>query len=224
MRRFVAAAATSGGSPSRSAPTTSVTLVRPFQLRERRGLRAPPARPCGRAAPRRASRARPARRRSRPSRRAPPCRRTGRPFPGPSATLPAPNASAERSTVPTLPGSLTPHSATQTGPAGRRRPALRVDGERARARAELGDLPQQVRRDLLARRAPSRPRTAAAPAASPPRRAASIRSSPSATNVRVLSRHLRPASFRTCLSCSLWGLVIGIETKKGARPSRRGAR
>ena len=106
-------------------------------------------------------------------------------------------------------------------PGRRRRPALRVDRERARARAELGDLLQQVRRDLLARRAPSRPRTAAAPAASPPRAAASIRSSPSATNVRVLSRHLRPASLRTCLSCSLWGLVIGIGRKK-RRPSCRG--
>ena len=42
----------------------------------------------------------------------------GSAVPGPSATLPAPKASAERSTVPTLPGSPTPHSATQTGPAG----------------------------------------------------------------------------------------------------------
>ena len=50
----------------------------------------------------------------------------------------APNASAERMTVPTLPGSPTPHSATQSGPAGGR-PALRVDADRARARAELGD-------------------------------------------------------------------------------------
>ena len=32
--------------------------------------------------------------------------------PGPSATVAAPKASALRSTVPTLPGSLTPHSAT----------------------------------------------------------------------------------------------------------------
>ena len=62
----------------------------------------------------------------------------GSAVPGPSATLAAPNASAERSTVPTLPGSPTPHSATQTGPAGARRPALRVDGERARARARAG--------------------------------------------------------------------------------------
>ena len=40
--------------------------------------------------------------------------------------------------------------------------------------------------------------------------AASTRSSPSATNVRVLSRHLRPASLRTSLSASLFGLVMGI--------------
>jgi hypothetical protein len=42
----------------------------------------------------------------------------GSALPGPSATLPAPNASAERRTVPTLPGSPTPHSATHSGPAG----------------------------------------------------------------------------------------------------------
>src|SRR6476620_11478971 len=38
--------------------------------------------------------------------------------------------------------------------------------------------------------------------------AASSRSSPSATNWRSLSRHLRPASLRTSLSCSLLGLVM----------------
>ena len=38
--------------------------------------------------------------------------------PGPSATLAAPKASAERSTVPTLPGSPTPQRQTQSGPAG----------------------------------------------------------------------------------------------------------
>src|SRR3954454_2140401 len=38
--------------------------------------------------------------------------------PGPSATLAALNASAARSTVPTLPGSRTPHSATHSGPVG----------------------------------------------------------------------------------------------------------
>jgi hypothetical protein len=42
----------------------------------------------------------------------------GSALPGPSATLPAPKASAERSAVPTLPGSLTPHSARQSGPSG----------------------------------------------------------------------------------------------------------
>ena len=112
-------------------------------------------------------------------------------------------------------------------PGRRRRPALRVDGERARARAELGDLLAAGAARPPPPRAPSRPRTAAAPAASPPRAAASIRSSPSATNVRVLSRHLRPASLRTCLSCSLWGLVMGMcgrETKRAPVLSRRGAR
>ena len=71
----------------------------------------------------------------------------GSALPGPSATLPAPNASAERSTVPTLPGSLTPHSARQTGPTGRRRPALAVDADRARAGAELRHAGEHVRRD-----------------------------------------------------------------------------
>ena len=42
----------------------------------------------------------------------------GSAVPGPSATLLAPNASAPRSTVPTLPGSLTPHSARHSGPTG----------------------------------------------------------------------------------------------------------
>ena len=46
----------------------------------------------------------------------------------------APNASAERMTVPTLPGSPTPHSATHSGPTGAD-PALRVDADRARAGA-----------------------------------------------------------------------------------------
>ena len=38
--------------------------------------------------------------------------------PGPSATELAPNASALRMIVPTLPGSPTPHSATHSGPTG----------------------------------------------------------------------------------------------------------
>ena len=64
------------------------------------------------------ARGRPGRRTARPSRRGPPCGPYGSALPGPSATLPAPNASAERSAVPTLPGSLTPHSARQSGPSG----------------------------------------------------------------------------------------------------------
>src|SRR5918994_1047843 len=101
----------------------------------------------------------------------------GSAVPGPRATLPAPNASAERSTVPTLPGSPTPHSATHTGPTG----------------------------------------TGAGAAA------AGIRSSPSATNVRSLSRQRRPASLRSSLSDSLLGLVMGTGYKKGARPAGGGA-
>ena len=55
---------------------------------------------------RRAARARRAWRTARPSRRARPCARTDRRCRGRATTLPAPNASAERMTVPTLPGSL----------------------------------------------------------------------------------------------------------------------
>ena len=58
--------------------------------------------------------------------------------PGPSATLAAPNASAPRSTVPTLPGSRTPQSATHSGPAGAASSAAR----RRRARAS----PSRARR------------------------------------------------------------------------------
>ena len=55
-------------------------------------------------------------------------------------------------------------------PGRRRRPALPVHAERARARAELRDLGEQVRLDLVARRGPSPPRRAAPAAPSRRRR------------------------------------------------------
>ena len=119
------------GQPSRSAPTTSVTS-RVLQLGQRPALARRPAPPAARAARRPRARARPGRRRSRPSTPARPCARTDRRCPGRARRCRAPNASAERSTVPTLPGSPTPHSATHSGPAGSapsaagRRPSARV--------------------------------------------------------------------------------------------------
>ena len=93
----------------------------------------------------------------------------GSAVPGPSATLAAPNASALRSAVPTLPGSLTPHSARHSGPVGAGAQRCAVDAERARARAELRDLGEQVRLDLVAVE-PGALRRPAAPAAPSRRR------------------------------------------------------
>ena len=118
MRRRVARRDDSAGSPSRSAPTTSVSVRR---ARARAAARPARADERDRAA-RQLGDARDARTTG-TAKIAPIDARTalgpyGSAVPGPSATLPAPNASAARSTVPTLPGSLTPHSATQSGPAG----------------------------------------------------------------------------------------------------------
>ena len=101
----------------------------------------------------------------------------------------------------------------------RGRPALAVDRERARARAELGDLGQQRLGDLLAREPGARPPRAAPTAASPRprRRRAGPRPRP----------RTRPACRATCappacgsrVRVSLCGLVIiGSVEKKGARP------
>ncbi len=111
------AATTTSGSPSRSAPTTSDTSPAGPTASSGAPSRATSAiRRPGSSATSRA-------RATGTSNSAPIDARTafgpyGSALPGPSATLPAPNASAERSAVPTLPGSLTPHSARQTGPAG----------------------------------------------------------------------------------------------------------
>ena len=101
--------------------------------------------------------------------------------PGPSATLAAPKASAPRRTVPTLPGSRTPHRPTHSGPAGAR-PALLVDAQRARARAERRDAACSSALTSTSTPASQPPRR---PAPSRRRRAAASRSSPSATKRRA---------------------------------------
>jgi hypothetical protein len=108
------AATTAPGSPSRSAPTTSVSPS-PSSCARLRPLRATSATVGRGSSSTRATRT------TGTQKIAPIDARTalkpyGSAVPGPSATLAAPNASAERSTAPTLPGSPTPHSATHTGP------------------------------------------------------------------------------------------------------------
>ena len=122
---------------------------------------------------------------------------------GPSATDDAPKASAARSTVPTLPGSFTPHRATHSGPTVAC-VALVVDAEDARPAPERGQLASR----WGATSSPSRPLPAAtrrATGVQPAASAAATRSSPLATKRRSLSRHLRPASLRTSLRVSLLG-------------------
>ena len=103
--------------------------------------------PCGPAGRRRCSPARRGRRRSshRGAHRLVAVRVRGA---RPSTTLPAPKASAERSTVPTLPGSRRPAARSRRGRR-RGRPARRVVPICAGPRAELGVLLQQLRGDLL---------------------------------------------------------------------------
>ena len=104
-------------------------------------------------------------------------------------------------------------------PGRRGRPALAVDGERARARAELGDLAPAAARATSSPASPEPSATSRTDGCQPAASAASSRSSPSATNSPSLSRHLRPASLRISLRVSLCGLVImGLGQKKGARP------
>ncbi len=105
--------------------------------------------------------------------------------PGPSATQEAPNASAERSTVPTLPGSPTRCRYTHSGP-DRRAPALLVDGDHARAGAERGHARERGALDFV--EVVVAEVRAGQPVALERRRvrrasAAAIRSSPSARNM-----------------------------------------
>ena len=136
--------------------------------------------------------------------------------PGPSATLAAPNASAPRRIVPTLPGSPTPHSATHSGPVGRVAPSA---ARRRRSRGCRSPATRPWRAARARPRCPSRPAAggdeAARPARQPAASAASSRSSPSATNAR---RRAARASLRSSLSFSLWGLVIiGYGQKRAPR-------
>ena len=125
---LVACASTSARQPVALAADQQrdVALARPAQPLGRPGDER--RRPAAGARRRRGS-ARRASRRSPPSTRARPSASTGRRSRGPSATHDAPKACAARITVPTLPGSPTPHSATASGPAGAH-PALLVDADR----------------------------------------------------------------------------------------------
>ena len=186
---------TSAGSPSRSAPTSSVTgspsrraraAARPRVGEQRDPLAGQLARR------RRRARARP--RRSRPCSRAPPSARAGRRSPGRAPRTrrrtPAPSAAPCRRCRDRRRRAGTTHS----GPAGAA-PALLVDADHARARAERGDRRERGSarpRGSRRRRAPSRP--AGSPrAGAPGGAAAAIRSSPSARNRPLRARSRRSA-------------------------------
>ena len=104
-------------------------------------------------------------RRSRPCWRARPSASAGRRSPGRAPRSEAPKACAERSTVPTLPGS--PHAVQVHAQRPRRlAPALLVDGDHARARAERGALASARALDIVeARRRRARGRPAGSPRA-----------------------------------------------------------
>ena len=142
------------GRPSRSAPTSSAPGAPTANVRSGSPARATSA-----------TRARAARRRRPPA----PARPEDRPHPGPhglgrtgrragpSATQAAPNASAP-STVPTLPGSPPPRARRRGAPPGCG-PALLIDTDRPRARAQARDAREQGGLDLVdLPRAARRPR------------------------------------------------------------------
>ena len=108
-------------------------------------------------------------------------------------------------------------------PGGLAGPALRVDGQRPRARARAARRSPAAAAPTSSPSSPEPAATSRIDAAQPAASAAAIRSSPSATNSPILSRHLRPASLRTWVRLSLWGLVITGE-KNGRRSVWRGAR
>ena len=160
------------------------------------------------------------RRTARPSRRARPCARTGRRCPGPSATLRGAERERAAQRGADVAGVVDAPQRQAQRPGRRRRPALRVDAERARARAELRD----ARRAGAARprrpraRSPRRRSAPSAPSRRRRRRPAGPR--PRRRTARSLSRHLRPASLRISLSCSLWGLVMVTGLKRKRAPLR----
>ena len=154
---------------SRSAPTSSVSSPAAGPAQRLAGA----ARRARRAAPGSSPTSRDARQRHREDRAH--LARTafgpnGSAQPGPSATHAAPKASAERSTVPTLPGSPTPQQADAQRPGGRPPSAAR----RRRARASPSRAPEtrasDLRLDLRRRRARCPPRRSARAPASRPRR------------------------------------------------------
>jgi hypothetical protein len=134
--------------------------------------------------------------------------------PSDSAT-PAPNASAARSSVPTLPGSPTCQSASVTGrtPRGRSR---RRKTATTRGGCESVDTPAS------SSAATSSPATSTSTGSSPAARPASTRSSPSTANSPSLSRQRRSWSLRTSLSRSLSREVISWRARLS--PARRSPR
>ena len=195
--------------PSRSAPTTSVVPVERARAAARRRAATSATRGAGQLRDARHARDRHGEDRAHRRAHRLGAERVGA-VSGPSATRRgAEGQRAAQHRRRRCPGRATPHSATHSGPAGAR-PALLVDAERARARAQRRDAVEQLGLDVDARRAARRP------PASPRRAAAASRSSPSATKRRSRRRWSR----RTSLSLSLWGLVIivGRLNKKGADP------
>src|SRR3954447_1232008 len=127
---------------------------------------------------------------------------------------PAPNASAERSSVPTLPGSDTRHSARATA-------ALASVSRRRKTPRTRGGWPS-AETSASSEGSTSSPATSSSTASNPPARAASTRSSPSTTNRPSLSRQRRSCSLRTSLSFSLSRELIrsGAERRLGALGNR----
>ena len=148
------AATTCAGRPSRSAPTSSVSAPRGSSARsaQRLARRRRAARRARPAAPPTSLHAREATEKIAPMLARTAFGECGSAQRGPSATHEAPKACAERRIVPTLPGSPTPCRYTHSGPGGLA-PALLVDADRARARAERGDRAQRRRLDVVKGRA-----------------------------------------------------------------------
>ena len=145
----------------------------------------------------------------------------GSAVPGPSATLDAPNACAERSTAPTLPGSCTPCRYTHSGPTG-----AGAHRSSYTASVRVPELrPEALARTEGSTSTPSRPLPAAAyrsMAIQPLASAELSKSSPSATNRPDRSRQRRRwRSLRISLSFWLCGLVIWVMNEKRRPPVER---
>ena len=127
----------------------------------------------------------------------------------------------ERSTVPTLPGSRTPQSATHSGPAGAAPSAARR--RRARACPSPARRPSRAARLDLVAVDRCRPRERSHRRASPPRRRR--RAGPRPRRRSARPRALAPpASWRMSLSLGLWWEVITGSGTKRAPSLRSGAR